>query len=49
MGGMGDRVVIYGLAEMVCYGGMIAMVSHVRTGLVVGHKFRWYNSLLWVA
>jgi len=28
MGGMGEMVVIDGLAELVCDGGMIAMASH---------------------
>ena len=44
MGGMGEMVVIDGLAEMVCDGGMIAMASN---GSMYGSD-GWYNSLLWV-
>lgn len=39
------------LGEMVCDGGMIAMVSYGSMGLVFFffHKLHWYNDLFWVA
>ena len=40
--------VIDGLAEMVCDGGMIAMISHGRDEPAGLWQVHWYNGLSWV-